>query len=197
MQHIQGRPCGLRHVGMWLAAAGFAAPVLAASPMPAPAAVAAPPTAAVDGALLSQHGVAPPALAVDDAVLEATRGGFTNGDGLAVSLGIDRLVSINGEMVARTRIDIADLGRISADQARQTSQALSSVKLVHNGDANIYRAGDLGAALGGIVVQNSLSNQQIRTDTLISATVNSAGLLNTLNFQGTLQDALARAATPR
>ena len=189
MQHIQGRPCGLRHVGMWLAAAGFAAPVLAASPMPAPA--------AVDGASLSQHGVAPPALAVDDAVLEATRGGFTNGDGLAVSLGIDRLVSINGEVVARTRIDIADLGRISADQARQTSQALSSVKLVQNGDANIYRAGDLGAALGGIVVQNSLSNQQIRTDTLISATVNSAGLLNTLNFQGTLQDALARAAAPR
>lgn len=195
MQHIQGRPCGLRHIGMWLAAAGFAAPVLAASPMPA--AVAAPPAAVVDDALLSPHGLAPAALAVDDAVLDATRGGFTNSDGLAVSLGIDRLVSINGEVVARTRIDIADLGRISADQARQTSQALSSVKLVQNGDANIYRAGDLGAALGGIVVQNSLSNQQIRTDTLISATVNSAGLLNTLNFQGTLQDALARTAAPR
>ena len=195
MQHIQGRPCGLRHVGMWLAAAGFAAPVLAASPMPAP--VAAPPAAVVADALLSPHGLAPAALAVDDAVLDATRGGFTNGDGLAVSLGIDRLVSINGEVVARTRIDVADLARISAEQARQTSQALSSVKLVQNGDANIYRAGDLGAALGGIVVQNSLNNQQIRTDTLISATVNSAGLLNTLNFQGTLQDALARAATPR
>lgn len=195
MQHIQGRPCGLRHVGMWLAAAGFAAPVLAASPMPAP--VGAPPAAVVDDALLSPHGLAPAALAVDDAVLDATRGGFTNGDGLAVSLGIDRLVSINGEVVARTRIDVADLARISAEQARQTSQALSSVKLVQNGDANIYRAGDLGAALGGIVVQNSLNNQQIRTDTLISATVNSAGLLNTLNFQGTLQDALARAATPR
>jgi hypothetical protein len=137
------------------------------------------------------------AAAVDDAALDEARGGFTNGNGLAVSLGIDRLVSINGDVVARTRIDIADLSRISADQARQTSEALSSVKLVQNGDANIYKAGEIGAALGGIIVQNSLSNQLIRTDTVISSTVNSAGLLNALNFQGTLQDALTRAAAPR
>jgi hypothetical protein len=134
---------------------------------------------------------------VDDGVLDGARGGFTRSDGLMVSLGIDRLVSINGDVVARSRIDIADLGRLNADQARQTSDALSSVKLVQNGDANIYRTGDLSAALGGIVVQNSLNDQAIRTETVIRSTVNSAGLLNTLHFQSTLQDALARAVGTR
>jgi len=134
---------------------------------------------------------------VDDGTLDRARGGFTRSDGLMVSLGIDRLVSINGDVVAHSRIDIADLGRVSADQARQTSDALSSVKLVQNGAANIYRAADLGAALGGIVVQNSLNDQAIRTETVIESTVNSASLLNALHFQSTLQEALARAAGTR
>ncbi len=195
MQHTHSRSSGLWHVGMWLAAAGFVAPALATSPAPLQAAV--PVAAATSEAFAPIDGFGNGAAAVDDAALDEARGGFTNGNGLAVSLGIDRLVSINGDVVARTRIDIADLSRISADQARQTSEALSSVKLVQNGDANIYKAGDIGAALGGIIVQNSLSNQLIRTDTVISSTVNSAGLLNALNFQGTLQDALTRAAAPR
>ena len=134
---------------------------------------------------------------VDDGILDGARAGFTRSDGLMVSLGIDRLVSINGDVVAHSRIDIADLGRVSADQARQTSDALSSVKLVQNGAANIYRAADLGAALGGIVVQNSLNDQAIRTETVIESTVNSASLLNALHFQSTLQEALARAAGTR
>jgi hypothetical protein len=134
---------------------------------------------------------------VDDSALDGARGGFTIGNGLTVSLGIDRLVSINGDAVSHTRIDVADLGRIGGEAARQTSEALSSVKLIQNGSANIYNAGESSASMAGLVIQNSLSNQLIRTETVISSTVNSAGLLNALNFQGTLQDAVNHAVSQR
>lgn len=134
---------------------------------------------------------------VDDSALDGARGGFTIGNGLTVSLGIDRLVSINGDAVSHTRIDIADLGRIGGEAAKQSSEALSSVKLIQNGSANIYNAGESSASMAGLVIQNSLSNQLIRTDTVISSTVNSAGLLNALNFQGTLQDAVNHAVSQR
>jgi hypothetical protein len=175
-------PHAVWHTVSWLMAAGLAAGIVAPACADTPDATV--PTAAAATGNWS---------AVDDAALDGARGGFTNGNGLMVSLGIDRLVSINGDVVARTRIDIADLSRIGAEQARQTSEALSAVKLVQNGGENIYRAGEIGSALGGIIVQNSLNNQVIRTDTFISSTVNSAGLLNALNFQGTLQNALTRA----
>lgn len=173
--HAGARVAGAWHIGLWLAAAALSAPAGATS-------AEAPPTVAA--AAWST---------VDDATLEGARGGFTVGNGLTISLGIDRLVSINGDVVAHSNIDLNNLGGIGAEQVRQTSAALSSVKLVQNGDANIYRAGAMDAALGGIVVQNSLNNQLIRTDTVISAAVNSASLLSALNFQGNLQDALTRA----
>jgi hypothetical protein len=184
MQANRKRALGLWRIGAWLAAATWAAPTLAdtgATGVTAASAATAMPAAAAGWT------------AVDDADLDLARGGFTTGNGLMVSLGIDRLVSINGEVVARSRIDVADLSRIDARQAQQTSEALSSVKLVQNGGGNIYRAGEIGSALGGIIVQNSLNNQVIRTDTVISSTVNSAGLLSALNFQRSLQDALTGA----
>lgn len=206
MQHHSGRPHGLWHIGVWLAAAGFATPVLAApigdklvSSEPAISEVTADETNGLHTTVFAEAarpvaGTAWPP--VDDTALDAARGGFTS-NGLTVSLGIERLVSINGDVVARTHIDIADLSRIGGEQARQTSEALSSVKLIQNGGANIYRSADSGASMAGVVIQNSLNNQLIRTDTVINSTVNSAGLLNTLNFHSTLQDALNRATGQR
>lgn len=205
MHHHHGRPNGLWHIGMWLAAAGFAAPVLAASAGESPGASEA---AASDATVLSVERVASSQAAalsdfpqdgqlawdsVDDSTLDSARGGFTTDKGLTVSLGIERVVAINGDVVGRSRIDIADLSRLSGEQARQTSEALSSVKLIQNGSANIYRPGESSATMAAMVIQNSLNNQLIRTDTVISSTVNSAGLLSTLNFHGTLQDALVHA----
>jgi hypothetical protein len=164
----------LVHVGLWLALAGLGAPAAAAA-------------AAPDG------GWAP----VDEAELDGMRGGFDNEAGLRVSLGIERLVSINGNIVAHTNIDIADLNHLTEEQARQTRDALSSVKLVQNGSDNIYQGGESPRALGGIVIQNTLNDQQIRSQTVISSTVNSASLLKTLNFQGSLSDALTRAVSAR
>jgi hypothetical protein len=136
-------------------------------------------------------------VAVDAATLDSLRGGFTTPTGLAVSLGIERLVSINGELVSRTSFQIADLGRIDAEQARQTSAALSEVKLIQNGGDNMMLAGFSSATLAGTVIQNALDDQHIASSTVINASVNSIGLLKTINFQGNVSDAIARAAVPR
>jgi hypothetical protein len=162
----------LLHVSVWLALAGYAAPALAAS------------------------GPGDDWTPVKDEQLEQTRGGFTTANGLQVSLGIERLVAINGELVARTRVDISDLNHMSDEQLRQTRDALSSVKLIQNGGANIYQASD-SAHGGGVVIQNTLNDQSIQSQTVISSTVNSASLLKTMNFQGSVSDALARAAGAR
>jgi hypothetical protein len=125
------------------------------------------------------------------------RGGFSLPSGLQLTLGIERLVSINGNVVARTSFDISNLGQLSEMQLKQTRDALSSVKLIQNGSANIYHAGDSAGVVGGVVIQNTLNDQLIRSQTVINATVNSASLLKNLNFQGSLNDALTRAAGVR
>lgn len=160
----------LLHVSLWLALAGFSA---------------AAPAAPADWT------------PVDEDQLAQMCGGFEYPNGLTVALGIERLVSINGNLVSRTNIDIADLKHLSEEQARQTRDALSSVKLIQNGHDNIYEAGEFARVAGGVVIQNTLNDQLIRSQTVISSTVNSASLLKSLNFQGTLSDALNRAAGAR
>ena len=148
------------------------------------------------------HGETPPAglgdgwAPVAQSVLDQSRGGFTFDSGLKLTLGIERVVSINGDVVSRTSLQLTDISRLSADQARQTSDALSAVKLVQNGRDNIYLGAMSAQTLGGTVIQNSLNDQLIRTHTVIHSSVNSMALLTTLNFQGSLGDAIARAAGP-
>lgn len=123
-------------------------------------------------------------------VLDSTRGGFTLGSGLTLSLGIERIVSLNGEVVARTSIALGDIAHLTPEQAQQQRDALSAVNLIQNGHDNIY----VGALQpGATVIQNSLDGQAIRAETVISASVNSLGLLKSLNFQGSLGDAIARS----
>jgi hypothetical protein len=136
-------------------------------------------------------------VAVDAATLDGLRGGFTTPTGLDVSLGIERVVSINGELVSRTTFQIDDVGNIGIEQARQTSAALSGIKLIQNGDDTMKLTGFASATLAGTVIQNSLSDQRIDSRTVINASVNSMGLLKTINFQGSLSDALARTVVPR
>lgn len=140
---------------------------------------------------------APPGwVAVDAATLERQRGGFRTASGLEVALGIERQVAINGVTVARTSLQIADVGSLSAEQARETGAALSAVKLIQNGGGNIYQAAFARDTLGGTVIQNTLNDQRIDSQTIISASVNTMGLLNTLHFHGNVSDAIARGARP-
>jgi hypothetical protein len=130
---------------------------------------------------------------VSAGVLEGARGGFTLDSGLAVSLGIERLVSINGNVVSRTSFAVADMSRLTAEQAEQTRAALSSVNLVRNGHDTINAGALTANALGGTVIQNSLNDQVIKSATVITAGVNSMGLLKALNFQDSLGEAIARS----
>jgi hypothetical protein len=129
-------------------------------------------------------------------VLDAARGGFANGDGLTVSFGLERIVSLNGEVVARTSLQVPDISHLTAEQVRQTSEALSSVKLIQAGHDNIYTRSLPDQLSGTTVVQNSLNDQAIRTQTVINASANSLGLLQSLNFGRSLAEALAGAAGP-
>jgi hypothetical protein len=129
---------------------------------------------------------------VAPAALDSMRGGFTTPEGLSLSLGIDRMVSINGELVAHTSFQIADVRNISSDEARQAQAALNTGQLVQNGARN-FAFGDTLAAARGTIVQNSLDGQAISTHTIINSSVNSMSLLKDMNFQAGLRDAGIRA----
>lgn len=133
---------------------------------------------------------------VDTAVLDSARGGFTLGSGLVMSFGIERLVSINGNVVTRTSLELTDLSRLGSGSAQQTDAALSSVKLIQNGHDNIYAGTTVAPSLGSLVIQNNLNGQAIQSQTVISASVNSVSLLKTLNFQHSVGEAVARSANP-
>jgi hypothetical protein len=112
--------------------------------------------------------------------LDAARGGF------------ERVVSVNGEIMARTNIAIPDLAAMTAEQARLTQDALGAARMIQIGGNN-YAAADLNLPNGATLVQNTLSGQDIRTATTISSTVNSMSLIKDINFQSTIRDAVLRS----
>jgi hypothetical protein len=127
---------------------------------------------------------------LDAAVLNQERGGYDLPSGLTMSLGIERLVSVNGQLLTQTSFNIANLSSISGDEARLARDAIGSARLLQNGSGNIA---SLGAGVSaGTFVQNTLNDQTIGTQTIISANVNSASLLKDLNFNSGLRDATIR-----
>lgn len=134
---------------------------------------------------------------VAETALAATRGGFETPGGLQVSLGVERLVSINGAVVASSNFSISDVTNVSAAEARLASDALASVTLVQNGGGNVFQQDGALPAAGALVIQNSVNDQLIRSQTTISATVNSLALLKSLNFASSLRDALNTAVGPK
>jgi hypothetical protein len=137
--------------------------------------------------------------AVDAARLDAARGGFQLASGLAVGLGIERTVAINGELITQTRFAIADMRQLTPEQATLAREALSSVQLIQDGrmaGAPAQPGVAWGATLGATLIQNSLDNQRIDSRTVIDASVNTLGSLKSLNFSSSVLDALARTALP-
>ena len=124
--------------------------------------------------------------------LDSARGGFEIAGGLSLSLGIERVVSVNGEILARTNIAIPDLSAMTADQARLTQDALGAARMIQIGGNN-YAAADLNLPNGATLLQNTLNGQDIRTATTITSTVNSMSLIKDMNFQSTIRDAVVRS----
>ena len=142
--------------------------------------------------------------AVDAAELDAARGGFQLPSGLAVGLGIERTVAINGQLITQTRFAVADVRTMNAEQAAMARDAMFSLQLVQNGRVTSndpVAAAMAGAALprglGATIVQNSLDNQRIQSQTVIDASVNSLDGYKALNFSSSVLDALAHATTGR
>jgi hypothetical protein len=152
-------------------------------------------------------GLAVPAMADDAAVewgtpvpdseLESVRGGFETGNGLVVSLGIERLVSINGNVVSTTQFNIADMARMSSAEAQIARDALQPFHLVQNGPGNSFTADDMPQLMSALLIQNSVNDQLIRSQTTINASVNTLATLKSMNLEATLRQALANVVGPR
>ena len=135
--------------------------------------------------------------AVDSAALDDVRGGFGYGDNLLVTLGIDRLVRINGNVVEQSTLQFGDVGKLASGQSRLPADAAQGVRLIQNGQQSQVAAGFAGGALGGTVIQNSLNDQMISNQTTLRASVNNAGVVQTLNFNASLNQALNNAITSK
>lgn len=137
-----------------------------------------------------------PAQAVDPAALDDLRGGFETPGGLIVSLGIERIVTINGNVAERSQLELGDLGTLTSGMSKISAETAGQVRLIQNGvgTTNLKLGRDV---LGGTFIQNSLNNQLINNQTIINASVDARGLLQTMNFQSTLANALNTAVTGR
>jgi hypothetical protein len=131
--------------------------------------------------------------AVDTATLDQARGGFETPGGLNISLGIERVVSINGEVLSRTNVAIPNVANMTADQVAAASAALGTARLIQVGGSN-FAPQDIGLGSGATFLQNSLDNQAILAQTTISSTVNSMALIKDINFHATIRDAIVRSA---
>lgn len=158
-------------------------------------------------------------IAVPEASLDHMRGGFSSPVALQVSLGLARLVAVNGEVLARSELAFDGIDGLRTRSTPAQARLQGSSMVVQIGSANaasspfttigthgafdtgMARTGELHAAAAGspgsasgFILQNSLSGQQINSLTTIHASVNSGALLDAINFHGQLSDALARAA---
>ncbi|GGY22057.1 hypothetical protein GJV26_29500 [Massilia dura] len=129
-------------------------------------------------------------LAVDETLLAGSRGGFDAGNGLLVSLSVDRLLSLNGNTIASSQMAVPDVAKAAA-----AGIGTASFHTAQFGAGNALLLENPPAM--GLVLQNSVNNQLIRAQTTIDATVNSASIMKDLNFGDSLRQALSTAIVPR
>ncbi|WP_206860688.1 hypothetical protein [Lysobacter changpingensis] len=131
-------------------------------------------------------------VAIDPARLDDMRGGFMTDGGMALSFGIERAVFVNGELMATTRVQIPDVGRMTTAQARELQRFNDGV-VVQVGGGNTFQPGGLP---GGVVIQNTLDGQDIRALTTVNVGVDTLQAFQDLNTQSTLHNAMVTATAP-
>lgn len=145
----------------------------------------------IDASATGAHASAPAQWrAIDPALLDEMRGGMVLPGGMMLSFGIERLVHVNGELVASMSLHIDDIARITPDQARDLAR-INEGLVVQVGQGT-YFEGPVGA--GALVVQNTLDGQDIRASTVLDLSVDTLGTLMQLNTSAALQEALVNAA---
>jgi len=128
---------------------------------------------------------------VSDARLDTARGGFDLGAGLVASLGLDRVVYVNGALVASTHVQIPDVAHLTPAQASALSAAINTAAVVQVGSGNTVDPAAFGQNAATTVVQNTLDNQRIAAMTTLNVSVNSLSAFRSLNLGQSLQSALA------
>lgn len=125
-------------------------------------------------------------------VLDAMRGGMLTEHGLAVNLGIQRDVYVNGELVTTTTLTLSDLSRLLGGAAPQAAIAGDAGTLVQTGLGNTHVT-PLDSSSLATVIQNTLDNQVIRTVTQINANVSNVELLRGMSVTANAADMIGRS----
>ena len=126
---------------------------------------------------------------INPARLAEMRGGMQLPSGLSLSFGIERLVYVNGELVANASLQISDVSRMTTEQA----QALASINagmVVRTGQGNHFDPSNGAATL---VIQNSLDGQQIVAITTLDIGVDTLASYMQMNASDALHSALINA----
>ena len=130
--------------------------------------------------------------AVDTASLDEVRGGFElEGSSLKFTIGIERAVYINGNLVATNVLNLKDLqssaGGTSVAGALPAA-APSGALVVQNGPAGTnYVAPQVAQNPTATVIQNSLNDQKIQNVTTINASVNSMQTVRAMSVANAIQ----------
>ncbi len=120
-----------------------------------------------------------PKRAINMQRLDELRGGFITDGGLKISLGIERSVFINNELVATTFLNVPDLAALLARGAAPAQLQGSPTTLIQNGPSNSVAQSVLQSFGPGMltIIQNSLDNQLIQGRTIINTTISGVGSL--------------------
>ncbi len=148
----------------------------------APAA-AAPPSGAPDAP--GPAGLGREWTPIDPQRLDGIRGGFQLPGGPLLAFGIERLVHVNGALVAQSSVRIPDIANITPEQARALADFNRGL-IVQTGEGNRVVT---GAGGGALVIQNSLDDQRINAVTRLDVSVDTLGIYKALNFNDALVDA--------
>jgi hypothetical protein len=115
--------------------------------------------------------------AVPTATLDNCRGGYDSLPGLAVTLGIERIVMVNGNVLERSAMQFGDLARLTT------------------GAGQVLLTGR--SPLQGTFLQNSLNNQTLQSVAIIHASVDARGAIQAMHFQSTLAHAFTLSLSGR
>ena len=127
--------------------------------------------------------------ALDTASLDEVRGGFElEGGSLKFTIGIERAVYINGNLVANNVLNLKDLQSTTggASVAAAAPAVATGAVIVQNGPGN-YVAPQVAQNPTATVIQNSLNDQKIQAVTTINASVNSLQTVRAMSVQSAIQ----------
>lgn len=117
---------------------------------------------------------------VPDSQLANMRGGFSFGHGIELSIGLDRLAFVNGELDVVTRFQ---------------QSGTDGIRVIQNGPGNIVDSSVLDAIPSGTlgtIIQNTVDNQTISNVNVYNISVTSSQIAGSLSLRNSLNDALAR-----